>query len=187
LTGRSSVCGQVLPFPVTSPIPVVGRPRDWKIPECERSATRAEAVLHASAGKADWVDSIPVNDVPSLRRTPGLDWAQAVVPLRLSSEDVQYLVLGRRRGGSRYLSEDLKVLNRLAATVVEQVDRLRTSEVQRLVTQAELRALWSQINPHFLINVLNTLCGIIPKEARDARNIVTCPHIPHTRFYEFIS
>jgi hypothetical protein len=84
-------------------------------------------VLHAAAGIADWVDSIPINDVPSLRRTPGLDWAQALVPLRLSSEDVQYLVLGRRRGGSRYLSEDLKALNRLAATVVEQVDRLRTS------------------------------------------------------------
>lgn len=87
--------------------------------------------LHATAGIEDSFDSIPVNDVPVLRKTPGLDWAQALVPLRLSSEDVQYLVLGRRRGGRRYLSEDLKALNRLAATVVEQVDRLRTSEMQR--------------------------------------------------------
>jgi signal transduction histidine kinase len=128
--------------------------------------------LHATAGIEDSLDSIPVNDVPGLRRTPGLDWAQALVPLRLSSGDVQYLVLGRRKGGRRYLSEDLKALNRLAATVVEQVDRLRTSEMQRLVTQAELRALRSQINPHFLFNALNTLYGIIPKEAPDARNTV---------------
>jgi two-component system, LytTR family, sensor kinase len=128
--------------------------------------------LHATAGVEDSVDSIPVNDAPSLRRSPGLEWAQALVPLRLSSGDVQYLVLGRRKGGRRYLSEDLKALNRLAATVVEQIERLRTSEMQRLVSQAELRALQSQINPHFLFNALNTLYGIIPKEAPDARSTV---------------
>src|ERR1700756_4196561 len=128
--------------------------------------------LHATAGIEDSVDSIPVNDAPGLRRSPGLEWAQALVPLRLSSGDVQYLVLGRRKGGRRYLSEDLKALNRLAATVVEQIERLRTSEMQRLVSQAELRALQSQINPHFLFNALNTLYGIIPKEAPDARSTV---------------
>ena len=128
--------------------------------------------LPATAGIEETLDSFPVNDVPGLRRSPGLEWAQALVPLRLSSGDVHYLVLGRRQGGRRYLSEDLKALNRLAATVVEQIDRLRTSEMQRLVSQAELRALQSQINPHFLFNALNTLYGIIPKEAGDARSTV---------------
>jgi two-component system, LytTR family, sensor kinase len=128
--------------------------------------------LPATAGIEDSLESLPVNDVPGLRRSPGLEWAQALVPLRLPSGEVQYLVLGRRKGGRRYLSEDLKALNRLAATVVEQIDRLRTAEMQRLVSQAELRALQSQINPHFLFNALNTLYGIIPKEARDARSTV---------------
>jgi two-component system LytT family sensor kinase len=128
--------------------------------------------FYATAGIDDTLDSIPVNDVPGLRRSSGLEWAQALVPLRLSSGDVQYLVLGRRKGGRRYLSEDLKALNRLAATVVEQIDRFRTSEMQRLVSQAELRALQSQINPHFLFNALNTLYGILPKEAPVARSTV---------------
>jgi LytS/YehU family sensor histidine kinase len=44
--------------------------------------------------------------------------------------------------------------------------------MQRLVSEAELRALQSQINPHFLFNALNTLYGIIPREALGARKTV---------------
>jgi two-component system sensor histidine kinase LytS len=58
------------------------------------------------------------------------------------------------------------------ALIVEQVERFRNSELQRLVSQAELRALQSQINPHFLFNALNTLYGIIPREASGARKTV---------------
>jgi LytS/YehU family sensor histidine kinase len=44
--------------------------------------------------------------------------------------------------------------------------------MQRLVSEAELRALHSQINPHFLFNALNTIYGIIPREASGARRAV---------------
>jgi LytS/YehU family sensor histidine kinase len=56
--------------------------------------------------------------------------------------------------------------------MVEEVERSRISEMQRLVSQAELRALQAQINPHFLFNALNTLYGIIPKDAAGARKTV---------------
>ncbi len=111
--------------------------------------------------------------VPTSHRTDAeFAWAEAIVPLRFSQGDLQFVLLGRRRGGRRYLSEDLSGLGRLAAAVTEQVERLRAMEMQRLVSQAELRALQSQINPHFLFNALNTLYGIIPRENAGARRTV---------------
>ena len=82
------------------------------------------------------------------------------------------MLLGRRTGGRRYLSEDLQALGRAAAVIGEQLEQYRDLETRRLVAQAELRALQSQIHPHFLFNALNTLYGIIPREARGARETV---------------
>jgi hypothetical protein len=108
-----------------------------------------------------------------VERRPGRDpqwkWAEAIVPVRLSQGDVRYLLLGRRRGGRRYLSEDLASLEHLVTTVGEEVERCRVAEMQRLVSDAELCALQSQINSHFLFNALNTIYGIIPREAAGAR------------------
>jgi two-component system, LytTR family, sensor kinase len=97
---------------------------------------------------------------------------EVIVPLRIPSGGSQYVVLGRRGGGRRYLSEDLQALGRAAGLVIERVEQFRESEMRRLVAQAELRALQSQIHPHFLFNALNTLYGIIPREAKGARDTV---------------
>jgi two-component system sensor histidine kinase LytS len=123
-------------------------------------------------GGEDLFFPAPASDIAGLRHSTEFAWAEAVVPLRLAHEDIRYLLLGRRRGGRRYLSEDLQALSRLMAVIVEQVERFRNSELQRLVSQAELRALQSQINPHFLFNALNTLYGIIPRDALGARKTV---------------
>ena len=97
---------------------------------------------------------------------------EAIVPVRLPAGEVYHLLLGYRAGGRRYLSEDFRAAERLAAQISERVETFRSAELRRLATQAELRALESQIQPHFLFNVLNTLYGLIPRQAEAARSTV---------------
>jgi two-component system LytT family sensor kinase len=56
--------------------------------------------------------------------------------------------------------------------MVEHVEQLRSIQMQSLVSQAELKALQAQINPHFLFNSLNTLYGTIDRNNAEARRLV---------------
>jgi hypothetical protein len=99
-------------------------------------------------------------------------WVDAVVPLQFARGDGKLIALGSRTGGRRYLSEDFGELSRLAAVIVAQVERFRSETIERLASEAELRALQAQINPHFLFNALNALYGTIPRPAEGARRAV---------------
>ncbi|MGD0580285.1 MAG: histidine kinase [Bryobacteraceae bacterium] len=82
------------------------------------------------------------------------------------------LALGRRAGGRRYLSEDRQALEAMAAQLRTGLAQFREMELRRLVSEAELKALQAQIHLHFLFNALNTLYGLIPRDARGARDTV---------------
>jgi len=99
-------------------------------------------------------------------------WVLAVLPMRFARGDAAYVLLGPREGGRRYLSEDLRVLGRLGAAVTEDVEQLRNSQMQSLLSKTELRVLQAQINPHFLFNSLNTLYGTIDRGNAEARRMV---------------
>lgn len=106
---------------------------------------------------------------PVFHATP---WAEAAAPLRFSRGDSLLLLLGPRRGGRRYLSDDVLLLARFAKVIEVQVERGRHLEMQALAAKAELRALQAQINPHFFFNSLNTLYGTISRDNSEARRLV---------------
>ncbi|MBV8550289.1 MAG: histidine kinase [Acidobacteriaceae bacterium] len=99
-------------------------------------------------------------------------WAETELPLRFSRGDSVNVLLGPKRGSGRYLPEDIQALTQLSGLLTAQVERFRTTELQRLANEAELRALQAQINPHFLFNAFNTLYGTIGRESFQARRLV---------------
>ena len=133
---------------------------------------RARVVEDSRLEEMEFRRAALASEYSGLRAELESQGVEVVVPLRVPSRGARYVLLGRRLGGRRYLSEDLAALNRAASVVVEQIEQYRESEMRRLVAQAELRALQSQINPHFLFNALNALYGIIPREAKGARETV---------------
>jgi two-component system LytT family sensor kinase len=93
-----------------------------------------------------------------------------------TAETPQYVLeLGSLQGGRRLFSDDRVTLERMALLAARRVDAvrlqderyermLREREISALATEAELRALRAQINPHFLFNALTTV-GYLIQEA----------------------
>lgn len=87
-----------------------------------------------------------------------------VLPLRFSSGKAGLLLLARKKSGV-YNLEDLDLLRRLNTQVWLTLDILYLLENEKMLMQktmeANLTALRSQINPHFLFNTLNTIAALI--------------------------
>jgi two-component system, LytTR family, sensor kinase len=89
------------------------------------------------------------------------------------AETPQYVLeVSALTGGRRLLSDDHAALGVIASLLGRRIDairlareryarQLREHEMAKLATEAELRALRSQINPHFLFNALTTIGYLI--------------------------
>ncbi|MBO0858797.1 MAG: histidine kinase, partial [Chloracidobacterium sp.] len=98
---------------------------------------------------------------------------RATTILAPTAEPPQYrLTIGEMAGGRHLMSDDVAFLEAVVVMVARRIDAarvthercardLREQEATKLATEAELRALRAQVNPHFLFNSLTTIGYLI--------------------------
>lgn len=100
----------------------------------------------------------------------GRSAALVVIP---TNEPPRYVLrIGLMAGGRELLSDDIAFLESIALMLARRIDAvrvtrerwemiLRQEEIGKLATEAELKALRAQLNPHFLFNALTTISYLI--------------------------
>jgi signal transduction histidine kinase len=126
-----------------------------------------------SATHVRWsvIESVATGDAS--RHAVGAERGQEAHVLVPTTDPPAYEIeIGRLTGGRRLLSDDLALLDGVALLAARRIDGLRVTderyardlrerEILQLATEAELRALRAQLNPHFLFNTLTTIGHLI--------------------------
>ncbi|MGH9842769.1 MAG: sensor histidine kinase [Blastocatellia bacterium] len=100
-------------------------------------------------------------------------------PIKVSGETAYQLAVAPGSGERKLLSDEIDFLSSLAERIGRRIEalrfererrerELRETRLQHSLTEAELRALQAQVNPHFLFNTLNTIADLITSEPEKA-------------------
>ncbi|MGB7220632.1 MAG: histidine kinase [Vicinamibacterales bacterium] len=110
---------------------------------------------------------LPLNDQDPRSLPP-----TAVVLIQVAEPPRYALVIADLTSGRRFLSDDIAALEFIGVLLGRRIDairmtherydrELREQHVAKLATEAELRALRAQLNPHFLFNALTTIAQLV--------------------------
>ncbi|NCC63546.1 MAG: sensor histidine kinase [Spirochaetia bacterium] len=94
-----------------------------------------------------------------------------IVPLMRADVPIGTLKLYREREYA--ISEvDIEVAKGLAGLLSLQIELSELDTREQLLSKARLRALQSQINPHFLFNAMNTISSLISEDHEKAKDLL---------------
>lgn len=125
-------------------------------------AIRENRIVYADGGEKKWQcnlsESCPLGAV-------------LVVPLRVDNELIGTINLFEPKN-KLFLVTNRTLGEGITKLLSDQILYARYIEQKNMLTQAELKLVQAQINPHFLFNALNTIIAIIRRDSDRARDLL---------------
>jgi two-component system sensor histidine kinase LytS len=97
--------------------------------------------------------------------------AAIIVPLKIGSTIAGTLKF-YYPSASRITETQVSIAEGFAQLISTQIAAMELEEQKKLATSMELKALQSQINPHFLFNMINTMASMIRTDPEKARMLL---------------
>ena len=119
---------------------------------------------------------VPADAAPSPR-------ALAAIPIDTANRPAYRLDISASHDARTLMQQELGFLNIIGTHVTRRLDAVRFEQEQRalfvreerlkrLLTEAELKALRTQVDPHFLFNTLNTIADLISSNPLQAEGMI---------------
>ena len=143
---------------------------------------------HWHGPEADWLNGVNDGELVELDRRqpfsagPTQDEVELLVPVRSEGRVTHVLAISPGPARSGLVTHEVNYLRSVAAQVGQRLDALHMEErlvivqsreavLQQQVTEAELRALRAQVNPHFLFNSLNSIANLVVTNPQQAETM----------------
>jgi two-component system LytT family sensor kinase len=119
---------------------------------------------------AEWPAALPDGEIVELELShPGrpllpIPGVELLVPIASGGRISHVLLVAPNTARPGLVTQELNHLRTAAGQCGQRLDALREQVLRQQITEAELRALRSQVNPHFLFNSLNTIADLIVRD-----------------------
>ncbi len=131
-----------------------------------------------TAKTAKWIQ---LDKAPGDSNLPEVDFSEGSATIFIPTHESPFyqILMDRFAGGRHLLSDEIKMLEAVSLLTSRKIDALRVThercgqelreqEFSQLATEAQLTALRSQVNPHFLFNALTTIGYLIQSSPEKA-------------------
>ena len=152
-------------------------------PDYRRKLAEITAGISKTSDAVSAIESVTRELAEALRN----DWvrfgesphaeAQAIATVASPAKRWGVLSLGARRRGLAYQSQDATFVDGVASQLAAALEGFDSRAQRQLATEAEVRALRAQINPHFLFNSLNSLADMVKDSPQTEETVLNLARV----------